>query len=57
MNDNVIVVGGGNAGCISALILKSTFPENFVKVIRSWTADSTEMEYFLFSETSCDRLD
>ena len=35
MNDNVIVVGGGNAGCISALILKSTFPEKNISIIKS----------------------
>ena len=35
MNDNVIVVGGGNAGCISALILKSTFPKKNISIIKS----------------------
>jgi len=33
--DNVIVVGGGNAGYISALIFKSSFPNKNVRVIQS----------------------
>ena len=33
--DNIIVVGGGNAGYISALILKQSFPYKSVKIIES----------------------
>lgn len=33
--DNIIVVGGGTAGCISALILKSTFSQKNITIIES----------------------
>ena len=33
--DNIIVVGGGNAAYISALILKTSFPNKNVKIIQS----------------------
>jgi len=34
-SDNIIVVGGGNAAYISALILKSSFPNKNIKIIQS----------------------
>lgn len=34
---NVVVVGGGTAGCISALMFKNKFPEMNVKIVRSST--------------------
>jgi len=33
--DDIIVVGGGNAGYISALILKKSFPNKNIKIIKS----------------------
>jgi tryptophan halogenase len=33
--DSIIVVGGGTAGCISALILKTRFPQIEIKIIES----------------------
>jgi len=33
--DNIIVVGGGNAGYISALILKASFPNKNIRIIQS----------------------
>ena len=34
-SDNIIVVGGGNAGYISALILKASFPNKNIRIIQS----------------------
>ncbi len=33
--DSIIVVGGGTAGCISALMLKTQFPDKHIKIIES----------------------
>lgn len=33
--DSIIIVGGGTAGCISALILKTRFPQKEIKLIES----------------------
>ena len=33
--DNIIVVGGGNAGYMSALILKTSFPNKNIRIIQS----------------------
>ena len=33
--NNIIILGGGNAGYISALILKNTFPKKNIRVIKS----------------------
>ncbi len=35
--DSIIIVGGGTAGCISALILKTRFPQKEIKIIESST--------------------
>lgn len=33
--DSIIVVGGGTAGCIAALILKKKFPQKEIKIVES----------------------
>lgn len=33
--DSIIIVGGGTAGCIAALILKTRFPQKEIKIIES----------------------
>jgi len=34
-NNNIIIVGGGTAGCIAALILKTRFPQKNISIIES----------------------